>query len=233
MNWRCSWLDDITVISNSDAHCTSKLGREANVLQFFSEEEITYDEIMRIIQSGDKTKFSETIEFYPEEGKYHYDGHSNCKVMMHPEETIRRQGICPACKRQVTIGVMNRVAELADRSEEAAKAIKEKKIPYRSSVPLPEILADVYHVGVQTKKVTEEYSKLIHAFGNEFNILRSISLDDIARVSDKTIANAIERVRSGNIYVVPGYDGVFGVVKVFKDRQDRGQPAQLGFELDS
>lgn len=232
MNWRCSWLDDITVISNSDAHSPAKLGREANVLQFDSNEDVFYDEIMRIIQSGDRKKFIETIEFYPEEGKYHYDGHRECGVVMTPEDSKKHHALCPVCKRQLTIGVMNRVDELADRTEEQARKKGAEKIPYRSLVPLSEILADVYGAGPQTKKVLAVYDTLIRAFDNEFCILRSAALTDIAKVADKTVADAIARVRSGDIYIEPGYDGVFGVVKVFKDRRINGRSTQLGLELE-
>lgn len=222
MNWRCSWLDDITVISNSDAHSTAKLGREANVLQFPTEESVTYDEIMRIIQTGDRMQFVETIEFYPEEGKYHYDGHRECGVVMHPEESARHHHTCPVCKRQLTIGVMNRVHELADRTEAEAVLLKDKRIAYRSLVPLPEILADVYGVGAGTKKVKTVYDQLVNAFGNEFLVLRSAAIEDIAKITDRTVAEAVNRVRHGNIHIIPGYDGVFGTVRVFKDRKEIG-----------
>ncbi len=228
MNGRWSKLDNITLISNSDAHSTAKLGREANVLQFENEAEITYDEIMRVIQTGDAKKFLYTIEFYPEEGKYHYDGHASCKFSCPPEETKKYGGLCPVCKKQMTIGVMNRVAELADRTEQQSK----RNIPHKSLVPLPEIIADALEVGVASKKVKKEYDALITALGSEFFILIDASLSDIERVSGKTIAHAVDRVRKGNIVVIPGYDGIFGVVKVFQEHEPRGGVKQTTLELE-
>lgn len=213
MNSQLSKLDNITLISNSDAHSAQKLGREANVMHFKSEKEITYSEIMRVIQEGDRKKFQYTIEFYPEEGKYHYDGHAACKFSCHPRETKKYKGICPLCKKPLIIGVMNRVIELADRNETQAKVVG--RIAYKSLVPLPEIIADTLGLGVGSKAVKKEYDKLIGYFGNEFSILLDVKLKDIASVSSKHIAEAVNRVRTGNIYIEPGYDGVFGIVKVF------------------
>lgn len=211
MNSQLSKLDDITVISNSDAHSPQKLGREANVMQFKNETEITYDEIMRVIQEGDKKKFQYTIEFYPEEGKYHYDGHAVCKFSCHPKETKKHRGLCPICKKPLVIGVMNRVSELADRNEAQARA--SGRIPYKSLVPLPEIIASTLGVGAASKSVQKEYLNLLTHFKNEFFILIEAKLEDIKKVSSREIADAVKRVRTGNIYIEPGYDGVFGVVK--------------------
>ncbi|MBD3310984.1 MAG: DNA helicase UvrD [Candidatus Magasanikbacteria bacterium] len=225
MNWRLSALDNITLVSNSDAHSPAKLGREANVMQFENEEEISYDKIMEVIKIGDKKQFLYTIEFYPEEGKYHYDGHRDCNFVCAPEDTKKYGGLCPKCKKKLTIGVMNRVAELADRTEtEAGKISKEKnKIPYKSLVPLPEILADTFGCGVNTKKVRTAYDDLIESIGNEFYILLESPITKIEKNSSKQIAKAIEKVRKGEIVVRPGYDGEFGVVKVFdSDEEGRG-----------
>jgi uncharacterized protein (TIGR00375 family) len=228
MNGRWSALDNITLISNSDAHSAAKLGREANVMQFANETEITYDEIMRVIQTGDASKFLYTIEFYPEEGKYHYDGHAACKFSCPPEETKKYGGLCPKCKKPMTIGVMNRVAELANRT--AKESVR--KIPFKSLVPLPEIIADTLEVGVASKKVVKEYDALTKELGNEFFIIRDAPLADIERVSGKTIANAVDRVRKGSIVVIPGYDGIFGVVKVFQDHEPRGGVKQASLSLE-
>ncbi|MDD2656224.1 MAG: endonuclease Q family protein [Patescibacteria group bacterium] len=218
MNWRLSSLDNITLISNSDAHSNAKLGREANVFDFKSEKEITYTEIKRIIDEQDRKKFISTIEFFPEEGKYHYDGHMSCNFSCAPEETKKLKGLCPKCGKKLIIGVENRVHELADRSIEEARDAGKRKIPYQSIVPLVEILADVFACGVNTKKVSDVYEKLLQNFHNEFFILLEADLSQIAKVTSKDIAEAISRVRSGNIFVKPGFDGVFGVVKVFKNR---------------
>ncbi len=219
MNWRLSKLDNIALISNSDAHSCAKIGREANVMQFGSEQEITYNNIFKIIKEGDRSRFLYTIEFYPEEGKYHYDGHRACQFVCGPKETKRLGGICPKCKKELTIGVMNRVEELSDRGEDEAKKIN--KIPYKNLVPLAEIIADVLDMGVNSKAVQAEYNGLIKAFGNEFNVLLNISISDIEKASSGQMAQAIERVRKGSIYVKPGYDGEFGVVKVFQEGEKK------------
>jgi uncharacterized protein (TIGR00375 family) len=213
MNAQLSMLDNITLISNSDAHSPQKLGREANVFEFESEKEVTYGEVMRVIREGDRAKFKYTIEFYPEEGKYHYDGHAACKFSCHPKQTEKYGGLCPICKKPLIIGVMNRVGELADRNETQARAAG--RIPYKSLVPLPEIIGDVLGFGVASKAVKKEYDNLIHQLGNEFFILMDASLKDIEKVSSRKISEAIQRVRTGNIHIEAGYDGIFGVVKIF------------------
>lgn len=228
MNWRLSKLDKITLISNSDAHSLGKLGREANVLDFPGK--ISYLEMMRIIREKNKKEFLYTIEFYPEEGKYHVDGHKDCKFFCEPAETKKIKGLCPKCKRPLVIGVLNRVEELADRTETQAKKIS--AIPYKSMVPLAEILADVYEVGVNTKTVKAEYDNLIAKLGTEFNILLHAELEKIKQASNANIAYAIERVRSGKISIRPGYDGEFGRVKVFEDNEDRGIIKQIVLKLD-
>lgn len=235
MNWRLSALDNITLVSNSDAHSLPKLGREANVMEFNSEKEVSYNEIMRIIREGDKSKFLYTIEFYPEEGKYHMDGHRDCNFVCAPEESKRLKNICPKCKKPLVIGVMNRVVELADRTkEEALRQAQGKlgRVSYKSLVPLAEILADTLEVGVNTKTVKREYYNLINKLGPEFYILLNSSLKEIENASSAQIAKAIDRVRRGNIFIRPGYDGEFGVVKVFKDNEDRGGQKQGALELD-
>lgn len=215
MNWRVPAVDRLTLISNSDAHSAAKLGREANVFQFRDEAEITYDEIRRIINEGDRAKFLYTIEFYPEEGKYHYDGHALCKFSCPPRDTKKYGGLCPKCGKPLVIGVMNRVDALATRSEDEAKKLP--RIPYKSLVPLPEIIADVIGVGVASKAVQTVYHTLIKKNGPEFFILLDCGLDVIAAASTPEIARAVERVRAGDIFVRPGYDGVFGTVKVFEE----------------
>lgn len=234
MNWRWSHLDNITLVSSSDAHSLAKLGREANVLQFNSKSDITYTELMRVIEEGDRKKFAYTIEFYPEEGKYHYDGHRDCKFYCAPAETKKRKEICPVCGKKLTIGVEYRVEELADRTIDEAKKYAEqaKRIPFKSMVPLPEIIADVYQVGVSSKKVVAEYASLIAKLGSEFHILINSTYTQIKDASSEIIASAIERVRNGEIYVRPGYDGEFGIVKVFKEGETRGFATQKVLDLE-
>ena len=233
MNWRLSMLDNITLISNSDAHSPQKIGREANVMQFQDEDDINYSEIMRIIKEEDRNKFLYTIEFYPEEGRYHSDGHRNCKFVCSPEETTKYGGLCPKCKKKLTIGVTNRIVELSDRTEEEARKIAKEKnrVPYKSLVPIPEIIANTLSCGVATKKVKLVYDHLISELGTEFHILLNSSLEDIEKASTKQIAIAIDKVRRGDIVVNPGYDGEFGVVKVFGDDENRGGKKQVGLEI--
>ena len=244
MNWRLSKLDNIALVSNSDAHSLEKIGREANVLQFENEKEITYDNIFKIIKEKNKNNFLYTIEFYPEEGKYHFDGHRDCKFVCAPEETKKLKGLCPKCKKPLVIGVMNRVSELADRSEEEALRLtslaplglssgrrQSKRVPYKSMVPLPEIIADALAMGVKTKAVQTEYNNLIKKFGSEFNILLKTPVAEIKTASQKIIGEAVERVRNGKIYIQPGYDGEFGVVKVFGEKEKRGGLRQTGLNL--
>lgn len=231
MNWRWSVLDNITLISNSDAHSPDKLGREANVMKFTDSSDATYDEIMRILAEGDREKFLYTIEFYPEEGKYHFDGHMVCKFSCPPEDTKKKyHGVCPVCKKPLTIGVMYRVDELSDRTDTEARNLK--RIPYKSLAPLPEIIADALECGVATKGVKKIYDKLIQEMGSEFFILLHADREQISASGSAVVAEAIERVRAGKVSVRPGYDGVFGAVKIFGSGERRGRPAQAKLVLE-
>lgn len=219
MNWRLSALDKVTLISNSDAHSPQKIGREANVF----DTELSYLGIINVIRgknlypvrnqiSNGAGKFLYTIEFFPEEGKYHFDGHRVCNVKLSPQETKKYNGICPVCGRPLTVGVLNRVEELADRPEGFAP---QNTIPFKSLVPLAEIIADVLNLGVGTKEVEKEYKILIEKFGSEFNILLDVSRSDLATVTRPEIAEGIIRVREGKVSKEPGYDGVFGKIRIF------------------
>ena len=211
MNHRLRSLDNITLISNSDAHSLNNLGREANILRL--SDTYTYTEIIDIIKSGDRKKFVSTIEFYPEEGKYHFDGHAMCKVSLSPQETKRKKFLCPTCKKPVTVGVLHRVEDLADREEKNIPT--EKFIPHAYIVPLKEIIAKVFDVGVASKKVLREYESMIKNLGSEFFILLHAKVEEIEKnVSDKNISRAIANMRVGNVKVTPGYDGIFGSVEV-------------------
>lgn len=221
MNRRLSALDNITLVSNSDAHSLRKLGREANVMNL---QEITYCSVMDAIASGDKEKFLYTIEFYPEEGKYHHDGHRDCKVSFTPEQSVKAGGLCPQCSKPLTIGVLNRVVELADRTAEQtdmSRFIPEKKI-----VPLEEIISDVVGVGVASKRVQGMYDQIIDNVGNEFFVLLDATQEQIARGSDARIAEAVMKVRRGDIFVEPGYDGIFGQVRVFEPGEQKSNTQQ-------
>jgi uncharacterized protein (TIGR00375 family) len=207
MNWRLSDLDAITLVSNSDAHSASKIGREANIL----ETDITYDAMMKAIKT--RKGFLGTIEFFPEQGKYHFDGHRNCSVSLTPKETILHNYLCPACGRKVTIGVMHRVEKLADRPE----GFRLPGAPsFMSIIPLPDIIAEGLECGVNTNKVNALYLPMLERLGNEFKILLDAPLDDIERAGTPLIREAILRMRAGNVQIAPGYDGEFGKVKIFE-----------------
>ncbi len=208
MNWRVSKLDKYAMLSNSDAHSLPKLAREATV---FDLKEPSYKELANAITNNKNIRM--TVEFYPEEGKYHFDGHRNCKVSLSPEQSKRYNGICPVCRRKLTIGVMHRVDELADREEGYAP----KNAPsYVHAVPLIEIISQVAGKGQGTAQVAATYGKMINKFGNEMNALINAKPEDLA-AADREVGKAIERVREERIKVTPGYDGVFGIVELFKD----------------
>jgi uncharacterized protein (TIGR00375 family) len=208
MNWRLSALDDITLISNSDAHSPAKLGREANVFAC----EMDYFEITRVIKEKDSKKFLFTVEFYPEEGKYHYDGHRSCGVLFSPEETKKADGRCPVCGEGVTVGVMSRVEELSDRP---VGYVTEGMIPARQLVPLTEILSEAFERGVNTSAVKKEYMRLTNAAGSEFSILLDMTEEDLMKIAHPKVVEAIMKVRSGDISITPGFDGEFGKIKIF------------------
>lgn len=211
MNHRLKQLDKIVMVSNSDAHSLDNLGREANVF-CFNKENITYDEIVNVIKSGDKKKFLYTIEFYPEEGMYHFDGHADCKICWSPNESKRNKNICPVCKKSLTVGVLHRVDDLADRKEK--DVLVNQFIPHKYIVPLRELIGKVFDVGKKSKKVEKEYNYLINNLGNEFYILLHASIEEIDKMaSDKNIAMSIANMRAGAVKIYPGYDGVYGVVE--------------------
>ncbi|MCX6764577.1 MAG: endonuclease Q family protein [Candidatus Nealsonbacteria bacterium] len=215
MNWRISALDKITLISNSDAHSPAKIGREANI---FDLDFLSYSNIVEAIKSKNPKKFLYTIEFYPQEGKYHYDGHRNCGVNFSPKESKKCGNICPVCGKGLTIGVLNRIEKLSDRPEGFKP---QNAIPFKSLIPLQEIIAESLGIGVGTKKTTKEYENLIKNFGNEFNVLLETSLKDLEKVSRPEIAEGVLRSREGKIYIEPGYDGVYGKIKIFSKEEQK------------
>ncbi len=208
MNWRLSSLDKITLISNSDAHSPAKLGREANIF----DEEISYRAITYAIKT--KKGLLGTIEFFPEEGKYHYDGHRACGVSLSPEETIKHNFLCPVCGKRVTVGVMHRVEKLADRKIGFSPS---GAPPFYSIIPLPEIISETIQVGVNSKAVKNNYLHLLEKLGNEFKILLDIPLNDIEMAGTPLIGEAIARMRSGNVHISPGFDGEYGKVRIFEE----------------
>jgi uncharacterized protein (TIGR00375 family) len=212
MNWRLSALDKITLISNSDSHSPQKIGREANVF----DTEINYSSICQAIKDKDPQKLLYTIEFYPEEGKYHYDGHRNCGIVLSPKETKKYNGICPVCGKPLTVGVLNRLEQLADREEGIRP---EGAIPFKSLVPLEEIIADAVGQTPGTKQVEKEYKNLIDKFGSEFSVLLDIPRENLEGNTLPEIAEGIMRVRSGDVVKEAGYDGVYGKIKVFSQEE--------------
>lgn len=214
MNWRLSQLDGISITSNSDAHSPQKLGREATIVR----SELTYNDVLGALKTND-ARMVGTIEFFPEEGKYHADGHRVCNVRFTPEQTKAHQGECPVCHKPLVVGVDYRVDELADRA--LGQEQPSKKVEYL--VPLPEVLAELRgSKSVSGKAVTEAYDSLIVTLGDEFSIIRSLPLDTIRAYSPQ-IALAIERIRSGHVYREPGYDGIYGTISVFRDSIDRAE----------
>lgn len=212
MNWRVSSLDNITLLSNSDAHSPSKLGREANVFDC----NLDYFEIMEIIKKRDAGKFLYTVEFYPEEGKYHSDGHRDCKVRLTPGETRKLNSICPECGKGLTVGVLSRVEDLSDRPEGYTP---KRAIPARHLVPLQEIIAETMNAGVATVKVQREYRRLV-SVATEFSYLLDMNEAELTASAGELLATAIMKVRSGDISVSPGFDGEFGTISIFgKERQ--------------
>jgi len=214
MNWRISNLDKIALISNSDAHSPPKIGREANVF----DTELSYPTVIEAIKSKDPEKFLYTIEFFPQEGKYHYDGHRACDISLSPKESKKYNNVCPNCGKPLTLGVLNRVEELADRRE----GIKpERAIPFKNLIPLEEIIANILGQGTGTKKVDKEYQNLIKEFGKEFEILLDVSEEDLKRATLAEIAEGIIKVREGKVDLDPGYDGVYGKIKIFSQDEQK------------
>jgi uncharacterized protein (TIGR00375 family) len=209
MNWRLSILDKYTLLSNSDAHSAPNLGREGNVFEI-NEDKISYKEINDSIIKKDNKKLSLTIEYFPEEGKYHYDGHRNCNVSLSPEEAKKYNNRCPVCGKPLVLGVLHRINELADRPYGVMPKSASK---YTYAVPLIEVIAYITGKGRNTQQVKNLYSKLVKEFGNELNVLLS---EDIARLReiDPKLSEAIENIREKHVNLVPGYDGVFGIVDI-------------------
>ena len=212
MNWRVSSLDGLTLVSNSDAHSPLNLGREANIF----DTELSYAAIKTALQTGDPKQFLGTVEFYPEEGKYHIDGHRNCSISFWPATTLEHNGQCPACGKPLTLGVLYRVEELADRREGQKPA---QSHPYTSSIQLVDILSDVLRVGPASKKVQQTYQALLHQLGSEFNILHHLDIDAIEKAAIPLLGEAVKRVRRQEINIIPGYDGEYGRIQIFNEQE--------------
>jgi uncharacterized protein (TIGR00375 family) len=219
MNWRLSVLDNYTLVSNSDAHSPTRLGREANVFK----NDLDYYGLRDVLKNKDREQFLYTIEFYPEEGKYHYDGHRKCDVRLAPREARFNNNICPVCSRSLTIGVLHRVEVLADRDEGTQP---DNVIPFKHLIPLEEIIAEAFGCGRDTVAVKNEYRKLCAEFGSEFEILLNVPVETLQHSVQERIAQGIDKMRKGDLVINPGYDGEFGTVRIFKE--EKPKESQLG-----
>ena len=215
MNWRLSMLDGLNLVSNSDAHSPEKLAREANIFNTG----LSYPALFAALEERGGERFAGTIEFFPEEGKYHMDGHRKCGRMMRPDETQRHNGLCPICGKPATLGVSYRVHELADRPE-GGKPDGAK--PFHSLIPLPELLGEVFAAGPATKRVQTFYHTLLRELGPELTILLERSLPEIQRAAGPMVAEAVRRMRSAEVEAEPGYDGEYGVIRLFKPEERAG-----------
>ncbi len=211
MNWRISGLDSVMLVSNSDAHSLRNLGREANQMEL---REMSYEAFAEILRTKDRSRFLQTFEFFPEEGKYHVDGHRACGVRLTPAETKKHGGLCPVCGKQVTVGVLHRIDALADRPGGISPA---SAVPFRHLIPLEEVIAEVLDVGKASKKVAGLYEKITTDIASEFALLLDYPLADLAGRVPDLLVEALRRVRAGEVQIAPGYDGEYGVIKIFSD----------------
>lgn len=215
MNRRLSALDRYALISNSDAHSPSKLGREANVF----DTEFSYRGLVDALRTNDPAKFLETIEFFPEEGKYHFDGHRKCGVACSPRESMKTGDLCPKCGKRLTIGVLHRVEELADRPDGAERP---GVVPFRSLIPLNEVIAEALGRTPECQAVWDLYLKLVREFGTEFRVLTEVPVADLRRVAPETVGEGLDRMRKGRVRIDPGHDGEFGRIRLFDDEAPAG-----------
>ncbi len=212
MNWRISELDKYTLISNSDMHSLQNMGRESNMFEL---EKLTYDSIIKAIVEKDAKRFTQTVEYYPEEGKYHYDGHRECRYSVNPEES--ENSVCKVCGKKLVIGVLHRINDLADRP---VGYVPKNHIPYIHAAPLLEVISYAKGKTRYTALVREAYAKMIERFGDELDVLTKAKISDIEETAGSEIAECIDNVRNDRITIKPGYSGVFGEL----DLLSRGKP---------
>jgi uncharacterized protein (TIGR00375 family) len=208
MNRRLSALDRFALVSNSDAHSPSKIGREANAF----DTEFSYRGLIEALRTNDPSKFLYTVEFFPEEGKYHYDGHRKCGVVCSPRESLRTNDLCPKCGKKLTIGVLHRVEDLADR--ENGDGVPDR-IPFKNLIPLNEVIAQALGKTPECQGVWDLYFRFIREFGDEHSILTDVPVAELARMSPENVAEAVDRMRKGQVHIVPGHDGEYGTVRIF------------------
>ncbi|MDZ7288587.1 MAG: UvrD-helicase domain-containing protein, partial [candidate division KSB1 bacterium] len=222
MNWRLKQLDRFVLVSNSDAHSPQKLAREANLF----DTELSYPAILQALKDQNDPGFLGTIEFFPEEGKYHYDGHRLCKTRLHPRETKAHRGNCPVCGKPVTVGVMARVEELADRPE-GEKAPRSRR--YCNLIPLPEIIGQAKNQKPGTQAVEEIFKRLLAGLGNELFILQEAPLADIEHIAGSLVAEGVRRMRAGEVQIAAGYDGEYGTIHLFTPAERERLTTQVSF----
>lgn len=213
MNWRVEELDKRSILSFSDAHSLPNLGRESTV--FGQDLSLGYSGLFGAIKNQE---IAGTLEFYPEQGKYHYTGHRNCNVKYSPEDTKNKGTICPVCKKGLTVGVMERVEALANRNVEQTKNLN--RPGYRMLVPLHQVIAEAFNTAPTSQRVLNEYKKLVTNLGGEIKVLTKVSIEEIAKISGEKIAEGVDKDRKGDLVIDPGYDGVYGVVKIWKDGEE-------------
>ena len=235
MNWMCSFLDEYTLIANSDAHSPEKLGRNANIL----DADLSYKGIINSIKSGNPENFLGTINLFPQEGKYHFDGHRKCGIRWSPLDTLKHDETCPVCGKKTTVGVMNRVAQLADRDHILERP---NRHPYFNLIPLKEILSEMEGVSSNSNKVDQRYRQLLNKAGSEFNIILNFDFDHVKTIGGEMLAEAVRRVRNREVYVQEGFDGEYGIIKVFQEGEAKSynfsaslfeQPENRNFTLKS
>jgi len=220
MNWQLSSLDRFLLISNSDAHSPNNLAREANVFS----QALDYPKIREALIRKRKDLFLYTVEFFPQEGKYHWNGHRKCGVLLSPDETIENGDTCPRCGGKITLGVMHRVKMLADREE---GFVPSTSIPFKRAVPLKEIIAEAFQRTTSSKLVEETYTRLVNHYQGELNVLLEIPLEDLSGFAPDRLIEGIKRMREGKVKIRCGYDGVYGEVKIFDEEEKEGEGEQL------
>jgi DNA helicase-2/ATP-dependent DNA helicase PcrA len=210
MNWMCSFLDKYTLIANSDAHSPEKLGRNANIFNT----DLSYKGIIDAMKSGNHKNFLGTINFFPQEGKYHFDGHRKCGIRWSPLDTLQHDEICPICGKKITVGVMNRIAQLADRDNIMERP---NRHPFYSLIPLKEILSEIEGVSPDSNKVDQHYKQLVLKAGSELNILLHFDIEHVKIIGGEVLCEAVRRMRNREVHIQEGFDGEFGIIKVFRE----------------
>ncbi|PIR97029.1 MAG: DNA helicase UvrD [Candidatus Doudnabacteria bacterium CG10_big_fil_rev_8_21_14_0_10_41_10] len=216
MNWRVKNLDRMSLLASSDAHSLRRIAREGDVFKLPSCGELSYDWVYNVIKKKDPKSFLFTIKYFPQEGRYHYDGHDKCNFSCKPQETKKLKDVCPKCGRGLTVGVLSRAEELADRPEGYEP---NNAIPTRHLVPLEEVIANALGKGVQTKTVVSAYEDLVTKAGGEYQAMLDLSYDELGKLTQSIIVEGIKRNREENLHIEPGFDGRYGKIEIFTDEE--------------